>query len=174
MLKIISRKEWGARDAKAFQPNPLSESSVVFIHHSAASGRKVDTFAEQCATIRGIQDFHMNSRGWDDIAYSYVVFQPRGGIHEARAFEARTYHHVPAAQLDHNTGNGAICVVGNLNVEGVARNTRYVIEELARLFPGRNLGGHRDVNQTDCPGDHLYAVLPTIARASGKTILPRG
>jgi hypothetical protein len=123
---------------------------------------------EQCEHMRGLQNFHMDTRGWSDIAYAYIVFQPYGKLTRARVFEGRDYHKVPAAQLGHNTGTLPICVVGNFERDGVKRNTRFVIEQLIRKHSSvKVVGGHCDVVSTSCPGQHLYAQVPVIAKAAG-------
>lgn len=166
-LKIYPRSRWNARTPRAMTPQgPPTEA---FIHHSDDVGAsRWDTMAEQCEHMRALQNFHMDGRGWSDIAYAYVVFQPYGKLTRARVFEGRDYRKVPAAQLGHNTGTLPICVVGNFERDGVKRNTRFVIEQLLRKHGSvRVVGGHRDVVGTTCPGDHLYEQIPTIAKAAG-------
>lgn len=166
-LKIYPRSRWNARTPRAMaSQGPPTEA---FIHHSDDIGaERWDTMAEQCEHMRGLQNFHMDGRGWSDIAYAYIVFQPFGKLTRARVFEGRDYHMVPAAQLGHNTGTLPICVVGNFERDGVKRNTRFVIEQLIRKHGSvKVVGGHRDVVGTTCPGAHLYAQVPVIAKASG-------
>jgi hypothetical protein len=114
----------------------------------------------------------MDVRGWSDISYHYVIFQPFNDV-PARVFEGRKVRYVPAAQAGHNTGTLAVCVFGNFDHEdSVKRNTRYAIEMLLTRKPSRTgagdvktLGGHRDVVGTECPGDTLYAQIPRICDA---------
>jgi hypothetical protein len=166
-LKVYPRARWNARAPHLMVSQ--DQPAEAFLHHSDdTSPERWDTFAEQAAHMRELQNFHMLTRGWSDIAYAYIVFQPYGKLTRARVFEGRDYHKVPAAQLGHNTGTLPICVVGNFERDGVKRNTRYVIEQLIRKHPSVNtLGGHRDVVSTTCPGDHLYAEIPRIAKAAG-------
>jgi hypothetical protein len=166
-LKIYPRARWSARTPRAMASQ--GSPTEAFIHHSDDVGSSQwDTMAEQCAHMRALQNFHMDGRGWSDIAYAYIVFQPYGKLTRARVFEGRDYHKVPAAQLGHNTGTLPICVVGNFERDGVKRNTRYVLEQLLRKHGSVGVvGGHRDVVGTTCPGDHLYSQIPVIAKAAG-------
>lgn len=166
-LKVYSRERWNARAPKLMTSQ--AAPTEAFIHHSDDIGAsRWDTFAEQAEHMRGLQNFHMDTRGWSDIAYAYVVFQPYGKLTRARVFEGRDWHKVPAAQLGHNTGTLPICVVGDFERDGVKRNTRYVVEQILRVHPSvKMLGGHRDVTPTTCPGAHLYAAVPVIAGAAG-------
>lgn len=166
-LKVFPRERWHARDPRPMAPQ--AAPSEAFIHHSDDIGAsRWDTFAEQCEHTRDIQNFHMDGRGWSDIAYAYLVYQPFGKLTRARVFEGRDWHKVPAAQLGHNTGTLPICVIGNFERDGVKRNTRFVIEQILRAHPSvKVVGGHRDVVSTSCPGEHLYAEIPRIAKAAG-------
>lgn len=170
-ITVYERDDWGARPWRDFTPQ--SWPSEVFIHHGAESNaEQMTSLAKQVQAMRATQNFHMGpQRGWSDIAYHYVVFQPYGNVRHARVFEGRPVRHVPAAQLGHNTGTLAICVYGNFDGDDqVKANTRYAIDVLLTRKPSltgcgavETLGGHRDVTQTTCPGNALYAQLGTIA-----------
>lgn len=167
MVKLYTRRQWGARPpARAMTPQGSPREA--FIHYSdSPDAERLDTLSEQKAAVRAIQDFHIDGRGWSDIAYHYLVCQPRGRLRRARAFQGRDHLRVPAAQEGHNTGTLAICVIAGPG-DPISRNTRYAIEQLLRRHPSvRTVGGHRDVTSTDCPGDLLYAQIPAIARAAG-------
>lgn len=169
-LRIITRREWGAA-APARAMDMQARPTEAFLHYSddvAVGG--IDTLAEQAAKARAIQDFHLHGRGWSDIAYHYLVFQPYGRLRRARVFAGRGDRFVPAAQAGHNTGTLAICVVAGPGVP-LKRNTRYVIEQLLRRYPSvKTVGGHRDVVATDCPGESITNALPRIAGAAGKRL----
>lgn len=173
-MRIYSRSEWGAAPPQSAM-SVQSAPTEAFIHYSDDVGvGSIDTFAEQAQKARNIQDFHLHGRGWSDIAYHYLVFQPYGKLRRARVFAARGDRFVPAAQAGHNTGTLAICVVAGPGTQ-LKRNTRYQIEQLLRRYPSvETVGGHRDVVSTDCPGDVIYSWIPRIARASGKKVYKGG
>jgi hypothetical protein len=150
---------------------PQDAPIEAFIHYSYDfSVGRFDTLAEQEAKMREIQRYHMDNNGWSDIGYAFVVFQPYGTLRRARAFQGRPTKYVPAAQANHNTRTLPICVVAGPDNE-IKRNTRYVIEQLINRYPSvKVVGGHRDVVATSCPGDKLYAQIPTIARATGRKV----
>jgi N-acetylmuramoyl-L-alanine amidase len=164
--KIYDRHRWDARSSRGVTAQRPPATSTLFVHHSDFLGSKIDTLDEQVAAMKSMQDYHMDSNGWSDIGYSFVVFQPQGGVHQARLFEGRGPHAVPAAQLGHNTGNLAVCVVGNFDVEGVKAGTVDLLARIALWLPGNRIAGHQDVNETDCPGKHLYALIDEIGRRS--------
>jgi hypothetical protein len=155
------------RDSHALQkPSHVAE---VFVHHSASFGASIDTHAEQVATMQQLQNFHMDGRGWADIAYHFVVFQPRGKLKRAVIFAGRPLNVVPAAQEGHNTNTVAICIV-QADPERLATNTVWRVGRLARrIRSARRLRGHYEVVKTECPGALIRATLPRIAKIAGKT-----
>lgn len=164
MIRIASRKSWGARPAKPRQPQPDSSIREFFLHHPAAPHdlSNLDTDSEHDSYMRSIQDFHMDVRKWSDIAYSFAVFQD-GSVYRGRG---RTY--VPAAQLGHNTGTIAVlCVVGDQEAP-----THQLYVSLARLKDrmdrevGRDLEvrAHSDVFPTECPGQQIRNLIPRLNR----------
>lgn len=167
-LKIYSRSEWGARYGRGGQTSYAN--ATVFVHHSAFAGMATDTYREQVAVMKAIEHHHVKGNGWDAIGYNFVVFQPfkRRLWHRARIFEGRGLGHLPAAQQGHNAGNIAVCVIGNFQSEGVRAGTVDKLVSLIRRLPVTKVRGHRDVNQTSCPGLHLFGKLGEIRRRTGK------
>lgn len=148
----------------------MTNQSIIreaFVHHSEnGDAAKVDTLAEMKNRVQAIQNFHMDGRGWSDIAYHFVVFQPDENHDHAVVFQGRRTVFVPSAQLNHNSNTLAICVYGNGQADEMQRNTRFVVEDLIRMYPDvERVGGHRDVVATQCPGDKFYRAVPRIADA---------
>lgn len=161
----ISRHSWGAR-----QPRPMDKQTLareLFLHHSDdTDAASLVTLSDIKAKARQIQGFHMVTRGWSDIAYHYLVFQPYGPMKQPVVCRGRNPFNVPAAQLNHNTNTIAVCVVGNFDHDEVKPGTLQAIREIIRRHPNvRKIGGHRDVVSTDCPGKHLYSEIPALANS---------
>lgn len=169
-LDVVSRRQWGARGAPKTAQTISPLSGIVFVHHSAFFGMSIDSKPEQILSMQRMEQFHM-SKGWNTIGYSFVVFQPNGALKRATIYEGRGWQFVPAAQLNHNTGNGAICVVGDFTSETLKRNTRYKVGKLARTFPGQRMGMHKQVFGTECPGPNIERWMDRIARVAGKTLI---
>jgi hypothetical protein len=173
--RLYERDEWEARDWRDATLQGDSRLREVFLHHSdTALAERIDRFEEQVAAMQGFQNFHMDVRGWDDIGYHFIVFQEYGNLEVVRIFRGRPVNHVPAAQAGRNTGTVAICTVGDFQGDdGVKPKTIQAIIDLIKHVKRHNadnlvtVGGHRDVVATSCPGDTLYAHVPTIARATG-------
>jgi hypothetical protein len=164
MRHIYWRYQWDARPPRgvAKQGPPLE----AFLHHSDdPKPEQFDHIAEQMAHMRQLQNFHMDTRGWSDIAYHWIVFQKYGNVPGPRAFCGRHWNWVPAAQLNHNTRTLAICVVGN-NPVLQADTEKLIVALLGRYKKLKTLGGHRDVTATTCPGNNIYKRIPNIAKAA--------
>jgi N-acetylmuramoyl-L-alanine amidase len=124
--------------------------------------------------MRHTQAFHMDTRGFSDIAYSFGIM-PSGRIYEARGWDRVGGH-----TFNHNSVSLAAEFAGNFqpNVPGVQTRrptlisldaARWLIGEgrrLGKITPEAAILGHRDVGamggSTACPGKHLYAKLDYI------------
>jgi hypothetical protein len=162
--EIVSRSDWGARPPRA----AYTRHRVRFltVHHTVVptSGQY-----QGARTIRGIQSSHMNSNGWNDIGYHYVI-GPDGSIFAGRPPGVVGAHATP------NTGNVGVCLVGNFEgPDSVTPEARAALASLLRWLAGRygvptrDVRGHRDLNSTACPGRRLYALLPEIRREIDET-----
>lgn len=156
-VTIIPRSGWGARAPKCSQALALPVR-FAFIHHTAGSAPTTES--SEKATMRGIQNFHQNDRGWCDIAYSFVIM-PSG-----RIYEGRGWTRVNGATKGYNSNSIAICWAGNYeNIAPTAASIAAGQALLAQgvregyLTPDFQLFGHRDKGTTACPGRHLYARL---------------
>jgi len=152
-VKFISRAAWGARPARyrtAFTPSFGST-----IHYE---GPKMGSFphASCAAKVRGIQAFHMDGRGWADIAYTAVVC-PHGYVFEGRWIGART-----GANGTNQGNNSAYALCALVGVGDPTPDVMVdAIAEVAEFMrgpgrAGRLVNGHRDWKPTACPGDPLY------------------
>lgn len=166
-MATISRTQWGARSPKQRTTLPWSSVDALVIHYSAAYS---DELPDYKARVRGIQNYHMLTNGWSDIAYNWLV--ARNGD----KFEGRGFGVMSAATLHHNDHTQAICFLGSDRPgrDDVTDKGRRAISELifkAEKESGKKighvhvqhgtkptlaLGGHRDFVQTECPGDELY------------------
>lgn len=169
-MNIIERRQWGARPSKSeVDHQPLAAIAEVFVHHADQPGAGVKGQEQAAAIVREIQNFHMDQRGWSDIGYHFVIVPNSNPLGRAWIFAGRELTTVPAAQLGHNFGTAAICIV-QADPEPLARNTRWRCGRLARRIPqAPRLRGHYEVTATTCPGTVIRAQLGAIARIAGKT-----
>ncbi len=155
-FKLIRRAEWKALPPTA---NYTPHAPFYFtLHHTQAHYPR--TLAESIAEMQFIQDFHQNGRGWIDIAYHFLI-DPAGNIFEGRPIKALGAH-----VLSHNPGNVGISIMGNYHppVHDVfTDSTRDSFVAVGRYLKDTydvnvsSFYAHRDIGNTDCPGDDLYA-----------------
>ena len=101
-MDIIKRETWGARSPRSRSeiPTPTPE---LWLHHSAGSERGAEG-------VRKIQRFHMDNRGWSDIAYSFIIDRV-----SLEVFEGRGAGILGGHTFGHNATAHGICVMGNFN-----------------------------------------------------------
>lgn len=161
---VNPRSAWSARASRCTSNTSFYR---VTIHHTV--GPNNDSLSP-AARMRQMQNYHMDSLGWCDIGYHYVVSQD-GALWEGRP-SPRLGAHVGGA----NTGNIGISFMGNyMTVAATNTQLNAAAELMAGLSAQNGIGldrvtvrGHREYSSTACPGDLLYAQLPDlVARANG-------
>lgn len=146
-MQIISRSGWGARSPQStVYQTDWSKRTAFVVHHSSADPDQ---------TVREIQNFHMDTRGWSDIGYNFLVDQ------HGRAYEGRGWLGIGAHVAGHNTATVGVCVIGNWTDTRPPTAALATISDLYREAvrrKGRSLSvfGHRDLGSTACPGGDLY------------------
>jgi N-acetylmuramoyl-L-alanine amidase len=133
-----------------------------WIHHTAnAMPGDHQPDPDEIKEMQAIQNYHMDVKGWSDIAYSFVIFDD-GSIYEGRGWGIKGGH-----TENHNSISHGICFAGNFELEKPTLlsldSCRWLIArgiELGKIAKGTQpTGGHRDTKPTACPGDNLYAKL---------------
>jgi hypothetical protein len=188
---IVPRLSWGADESIRRGP-PSYASGVRFavVHHTA--GRNDYSRAEAPAIVKGIQLFHVQGNGWNDIGYNFLVDR-FGTVYEGR-FGGVDRDVVGAHAQGFNTGSVGIALLGTY---GAATPSAAALDAIARLISWRldlehadptsfltfisggsnryrsgipvllsAVTGHRDTGFTECPGDALEARLPALAGAA--------
>lgn len=160
MATFVTRSQWGARAPIEVSNNITPSQGGVVVHHvDGVKVAKAD-HADCAAQVRGIQNYHMDSNGWSDIAYSHLpcvhgyVFQGRGE-NVRTAAQGTTQGNddwYAVCSLTGGTSTNYDTITPQL-IDGI----RYAINRL-RVSGGaaRAITGHRDHHSTDCPGA-LYA-----------------
>lgn len=185
---IVSRSQWGARPPRSRTTRKPSAVTTVYIHWPGAPGTlrdeqddnektanecvlpaefmarasRIDTIAEERAYMREIQAFHMDQRGWSDFAYNYMIFR------SGRVYAGRTFKVVPASQAPFNTtGVSICCAIGAADTVSSAMKENLIdFVRWCERYARHDLAckGHRQVNQTSCPGDRLMKLVPALDR----------
>jgi hypothetical protein len=186
---IYGRSQWAARAPRS-NPTIAPALNTAIIHHTA--GANVYGVGDVPGILRGIQAYHMDANGWDDIAYNFLI-DYWGRIWEGRAggVEATV---VGAHTRGFNTGSVGVAVLGNFDeayvssasLEAIVQITgwKFAINDVdprqptwvqagegspvyppGTWLPTPRIFSHRDVGQTSCPGGWLYYWLDAIRNA---------
>jgi hypothetical protein len=158
---------------------------AAFVHHTVSANDY--SRSEAPAVVLGICRFHRNSNGWNDIGYNFLV-DKYGTIYEGRAGGVDRAV-IGAQAQGYNSQSTGIANLGTFTSAGqsqaaldaMARLIRWKLPlhgaptagstvvtsaggDTNRYPSGREvriqrISGHRDTNQTECPGNALYAQL---------------
>jgi len=179
---FLNRNEWNCPDG--LEPSCSSpiytDISHLVVHHSASS----NTSNNWPAVVLSFWDYHVNTLGWCDIGYNWLV-DPEGNLYEGRGGG----NNVQGAHFScANSNTMGICVIGNfMDVEPTQEAKEMLIRLLSwkccqnELSPSDlvyhssteltlpSVCGHRDSNPslapnacpsgTACPGDVFYPQL---------------
>lgn len=161
-LRIVTRKEWGARQPKNREHLEVTPAPYVVIHHGGI--KKYCHSEKDCAAIaRSYQDLHMDDRGWFDIGYSFLVGE------DGNAYEGRGWDYVGAHAPGYNTQSIGICVMGDFSdllpnkaaLEAVKNLIEYGVS-IGKISKGYKLIGHRQVRNTVCPGETFFKYVKAL------------
>ncbi|WP_406027449.1 N-acetylmuramoyl-L-alanine amidase [Nocardioides sp. NBC_00850] len=180
---IYSRRQWGADESvREAGPPDYHEVRGGFVHHTVNTNSY--TRDQVPGIIRSIYAYHVQSRGWRDIGYNFLV-DKFGRIWEGR-YGGVDRPVVGAHTSGHNSYGFGASAIGNF--DNVAPPTA-LVNAFGTLFAWKlslhgvrgNKGstrmgdrtfshaimGHRDAGSTACPGRYLYAKLSTIRSQAG-------
>src|SRR4051794_16339185 len=169
---IVNCDQWGSRRAR--RPLPVYNRSPVkiLVHHTATANVANPGPDAAVKLVRGIQNFHMDTRGWPDTGQHFTVSR-RGVVLEGR------HHSLEFASVGRRQVEGAHCTGQNVVALGIENEGTYsrvdppakqwdrlrlLCAWLCRQYKisPTQIYGHRDFKDTACPGDRLYAALPRL------------
>jgi N-acetylmuramoyl-L-alanine amidase len=172
--RVYTRKEWGARTPDQPITSLKHAPDHIVVHHTASPNATDTSLTHAFQLSRAIQKFHMDTRKWGDIGEQLTI--SRGGyVMEGRSGSLET---IKSGRLV----EGAQCLHNNDHTIGIENEGTYLKVEVPDklwtslvgtckwlciaydLDPQVAILGHRDYNQTDCPGDVLYGRLPELRR----------
>lgn len=175
-MEIIPRKTWGARTPAGAPHKIATYQPRLILHHAAGSVVPGDDRVSPAdlQRLKAIQNFHIDGRGWRDIAYNFLV-DPDGNV-----FEGRGVGVANGATKGYGAISYAVCVLGNFDIQtpdtdlldGLAGLVAYGHDQ--GWWPDHFTGGHRNYGSTSCPGSKLYphiAHINDLAKENDMAIL---
>lgn len=198
---IISRAQWGADEGMKCGA-PIYDRGVRagVVHHTAGSNDYLPE--DSAAIVRSIYEYHARTLGWCDIAYNAMVdkygqvFEGRAGGMDRPVQGAHTggfntdtwgvamlgdFDVVPPTPvqlrtvgrllgwrlgLDHVDPLGTVALTSAGG--GFTKFPQGAVETLPTIFT------HRDVGNTDCPGNAAYALMPVLRDIAARFNRPAG
>lgn len=156
-MRYVTRAQWQAKPPSSVTPLPASKVDMIYYHYTASEHDETENHANCASRVRGIQAFHQQGRGWNDIAYSFLVCK-HGYVFEGRGYGVHT-----AATGTDNSHSLAVCFLGDdtINRDDVTPAGRRALVDITQAivkWARKTLAfkGHRDAMNTKCPGDELY------------------
>ncbi|CAF0811694.1 unnamed protein product [Rotaria sp. Silwood1] len=156
---IVTRSQWGARPAKSRTPMTTPVQYVV-IHHT--TGGTCTTKSDCISKMKGFQNYHMDSNGWDDIGYSFLVGE------DGNIYEGRGWTYAGAHTYGYNSKSIGISVIGDYSSRKPNAGAINAVKALIKCGVSRGyirsnylLRGHRDLDSTACPGNSFYNEIKT-------------
>ncbi len=186
---IISRAEWGADESlRCGSPQYDNGIRAAVVHHTAGSNDYSPL--ESAAIVKAIYTYHSKTLGWCDIAYNALVDKygqvfegSSGGLTKAvegfhtGGFNRNTwgvamignFDDVPPTPIQLRTVGRLLG--WRLGLDGVDPKGTVALESAGSHYTTYPAGAianlpaiftHRDVGNTDCPGNAAYALMDEI------------
>jgi len=160
-MTYYTREQWAARDAEG-GPGPLDVEQVEGIAlHWPAMQRPLKFVEEVKAALRSWQNFHIDTRGWSDIAYQ-EAFDQLGNIYELRGLATQSGAN---GDTDVNERFGAFLLIlapGEKPSGAMVKSVRARIAKHREKFPKSDrIVGHGEIREggTQCPGEAVQDAI---------------
>ena len=173
----ISREVWGTslglKNNTQYKNTPaFAPVTHLIVHHSAGG----NTSTNWGATVRSIFDFHVNTNGWSDVGYNYLI-APDGTLFYGRGGGNNV---IGAHYCNKNTNTMGVCMMGTYTTVAPTDTAWKTLERIfawkaveSNINPtdSKNLSdlgsipvinGHRSGCATECPGDSTFNRLPVL------------
>ena len=187
---IITRSQWGADESlRRYGPSYASKIRLGVVHHTA--GANGYSRSESDDVVRGVYRYHVQSRGWSDIGYNFLVDR-YGRLYEGR-YGGITKPVIGAHAGGFNSESFGVSLMGSFDGArppkamrralrhllawkfdyhhvNVLGSTDYTTPDGSSKFGAgqtvrlRRLSGHRNVSLTSCPGGQTYEMLPRLRK----------
>lgn len=177
MPDYATRTDWDCPDGQS-PSGPVSLTNVThqIVHHTAGANSSSDW----PAVVRSIWDYHVNTNGWSDIGYNWLV-DPHGVIYQGRGWINGNDEVQGAHFCGTNSNTMGVALMGNFEEVSPSSDALVSLTEMLAWKSDENgidpvaqnyhsssglnlftISGHRDGCSTLCPGKNLYVELPEI------------
>ncbi|XP_049267047.1 peptidoglycan recognition protein 1 [Rhipicephalus sanguineus] len=157
-IEFVPRQAWGARPPKAWERLKVQPVPRFFVHHTTET--ECFDFWSCSQRMRYWQNFHMDTRDWYDLGYSFLI----GG--DGRVYVARGWDATGAHTKGHNEDALSASFIGDFSRHLPTPRAIWALHRLlqcgvalGKIRADYTLHGHRDAACRVSPGDALYALL---------------
>ncbi|WP_331721109.1 N-acetylmuramoyl-L-alanine amidase [Streptomyces sp. NBC_00454] len=184
---VVDCEAWGARPPKSPVRVLSARAQKIIVHHTATANVADLGYDRAFALARAMQTDQMDVRGWIDTGQHFTLSRGAFVTEGRHQSLAALYSGTQIVEAAHCTGQNTVAI-------GIENEGTYITEEpraeqyaalvelcaeVCRRYGIRpyQIYGHRDFNNTQCPGDRLYAMLPQLradvaARIGGDPAAP--
>src|SRR5690554_2017985 len=186
--QIITRSQWCGGSAACSQVNAWYNPTYINIGHIVIHhGASPNTYSSGQTVVRSYYNYHVNTLGWADIGYNYLI-DKYGNLYQGRHNPNFPTSDVRGAHAGSaNSSSIGVNFLGNLDVTiATTPQLNKLYDLLAWWFDYKALDPlgsanmqtqaygvqymeritcHRDINPTACPGNDMYARMPSIRQA---------
>ncbi|HEX7537105.1 MAG TPA: FG-GAP-like repeat-containing protein [Dermatophilaceae bacterium] len=172
---IYTRAQWGANESMRRAAPSYGKIMVGFVHHTDSGNGY--TAASVPAMIRGMYAYHVQSLGWSDIGYNFLVDR-FGRTWEGR-YGGMDRAVIGAQTMNMNSVSMGVSAIGQYDIAAAPQAMTNAFKAIFAwkfslagipatgtvVANGKSLyrvAGHKDAYPTACPGRYLYAKLPEI------------
>lgn len=157
-MLIVKRSDWGAARARGRERLDPARVRGVALHYSGMNSDEQADHRNCASRVRGMQRYHMEERGWLDVAYNHVACV-HGYVFAGRGFGFRSAANGTKAANDRFF---AVCFLGDdsRGRADVTPEAYAALGELLRSYDRRIprtmlVRPQSDFVATPCPGDEL-------------------
>ena len=147
----------GSYDLEFKDDMDVREGTGAIVIHHAGLTKDMDI------DVPAIHDMHLGN-GWSGIGYHFVIHKD-GTIEEGRPLKYQGAH-----SYKNNQFTVGICMTGNYNIGYPPLEQALAVQQLTAALCQKfdiepadyTIFGHRDLNDTSCPGENFYPHLPQL------------
>ena len=164
---VIPRQQWTSARTIASQTNAMVRILKITVHHDGMPPVTLRSRGAVMDRLEAIRRSHVNSRGWADIGYHFVI-DPLGNVWEARPLIYQGAH-----VKDHNERNMGVMVLGNFEEQVPTRAALIALDAFVRSqmnrfgVPVSRVVTHQELAATACPGRSLQRHMVDVRSGSG-------
>jgi hypothetical protein len=155
---LVKRSDWGAAKARGHEHLDPAVVRGVALHYSGMNSDEQAEHRNCAGRVRGMQRYHMEEKGWLDIAYGHALCR-HGYVFVGRGFGVRSAANGTTAANDRYF---AVCFLGDDTAgrADVTPQAYAALGELLRSYDRRikrelDVRPHSDFVPTPCPGREL-------------------